>query len=101
MSKDKTTPQQQNKKKTNPTAAGDPSHTQESMNELYTAHQVHTLANLVFRRLAGGWAPAGGPAAHAGFAAGQAVPCGPASWTGAPMVHVPPGATPGPFYWYP
>ena len=28
---------------------------QENLNQLYTAHQVHTLAQLIFQRLAGEW----------------------------------------------
>jgi hypothetical protein len=65
---------------------------QDSMNELYAAHQIHTLAHLVYRRLSEGWSTAPGavprPVVHA---------------YGAPVPHVHPMPVPGPaiLYWYP
>jgi hypothetical protein len=59
---------------------------QDPMHALYAAHQVHTLAHMVFRHLSAG------------------TPAGP-QWTapmGAPNPPAPAPATPAPcFYWYP
>ena len=60
------------KKTETATGRGDAESAQSKMNELYTAHQVHTLAHLFFQHVAAGWrgarpwtAPGGGaPSRH-------------------------------------
>ena len=84
-----------NKKTSNTGAGGDPAGAQDNLNALYTAHQVHTLAQIVFQQLAGSWSnrvPCTAPAFGMGgmapnpFFYGQAFQ---------------PAAPPALFYWYP
>ena len=76
----------------------DPATAQDNMNELYAAHQVHTLAQIVFRHFAGWqggmpWTqPAFGAPTGAGFGTPVAMQGGPATF---------PAAPPALFYWYP
>ena len=72
--------------------------TQEKLNELYTAHQVHTLAQLIYQQIvarrSGGqpWTPSRGGGMSSPMN-GQSSPSG---WTGS--AH---GAPPPLMYWYP
>ena len=43
------------KKNESTTSGGDAASAQSKLNELYTAHQVHTLAQLIFQQIASGW----------------------------------------------
>lgn len=85
-----------NRKNTASGVTGDSATTQDNMNLLYTAHQVHTLAQLVYRQMAGGWqgqAPWAAPAARAGFPAAGPMIAGSAATL--------PSGPPALFYWYP
>lgn len=55
------------KKTETATGKADATDAQTKMNELYTAHQVHTLAHLIFQQIAAGWSvcPWTSPAAGA------------------------------------
>jgi hypothetical protein len=82
--------------------SGGTANAQDPLQTLYMAHQVHTLAQLVYQQVAAGqqppmgpWAPPAGPV----FTAPQVTP----GWGGAYQV---PGTVPGPhspnlLYWYP
>lgn len=59
-------------------AANDTGATQDNMNQLYAAHQVHTLAQIVYRHLAGGWQGQAGWTPQ-----GNALPQG-SGWQGQP-----------------
>ena len=95
-----------NKKGPTSGTAADAAGAQEKMNTLYTAHQVHTLAHIVYHHFAGGaplspWGMHPGAAfhplhtvPHTGMAVGASVPLSFAH----PAV---PGAPPALFYWYP
>jgi hypothetical protein len=90
------------------TRGGDAASAQSKMNELYTAHQVHTLAHLMFQQIASGWNGAPSWVTSVGAHAAAPVAGAPnlASWPSAAAVgqHHPPGVTtvPQPFmYWYP
>jgi hypothetical protein len=75
----------------------------DAMNDLYAAHQVHTLAHLVYRRLSEGWAQAVPPLARPmlhpvtpqAFAPGAVAMPGPGVMQPLPV----PGQAI--FYWYP
>jgi len=70
-----------------------PDMTQEKLNELYTAHQVHTLAQLIYQQVAARRGGQQAPMSGQPFQAGQSNPGG---WTanaqGAPQPLI---------YWYP
>jgi hypothetical protein len=87
-----------NRKASTTGVTSDPATAQDNMNQLYAAHQVHALAQIVFRQFAGWqgqtpWTqqPFGAPAG-AGFGS-------PVAMQGGPMT-LPP-APPALFYWYP
>lgn len=89
------------KKTDSATGRADTSAAQSKTNEVYTAHQVHTLAHLIFRQIAAGWgarpwtspgaaavtSPMPGHAHAPGWPAGGTAP-----QSGAPQPMV---------YWYP
>jgi len=72
--------------------------TQEKLNELYTAHQVHTLAQLIYQQIvarkSGGqpWTPSPG----AGMSSPMNGQSSPSGWTGSAQ-----GAPQPLMYWYP
>ena len=98
------------KKTSNTATTGDPIQTPENnISTLYTAHQVHTLAQILFRQIAVGWqsgaywfSPAG-----AGLPQSREIPAyamgGPApnSAPQAPGTGMLQGTPPALFYWYP
>jgi len=104
-----------NRKNSTVGVATDSSTAQENLNVLYTAHQVHTMAQFVYRHLAGGWrsqapwapnATGSYPAPFAATGNATAYPM-PGAMQGA-MPGVMPGAVPtfqaappALFYWYP
>ena len=106
--------QMSNRKHTTTTGvATDSATAQENLNVLYTAHQVHTMAQFVYRHLSGAWrgqtpwapnAAAGFPATTFGTSpnmSGFTLPGGamPGAMQGAvPTFHAAPPAL---FYWYP
>lgn len=98
-----------NKRATSATVGSDPGAAQDHMNVLYTAHQVHALAQIVYQKFTGSWTnqtPWGAPqmgafhsfaghgAASAPFTPGTmgTMGCGTAA---GPM------APPALYYWYP
>lgn len=96
-----------NKKPANPGVMGDPTSAQDNVSVLYTAHQVHTLAQIIFRQLSSSWPSRAPWTSPAGAAFGQAYAL-PAFGTG-PMAPNPvpwglpfqASAPPAFFYWYP
>jgi hypothetical protein len=104
-----------NRKPSNSGMSGEPTNAQDNSNAMYTAHQVHTLANLIYRQMAGSWAghagwpammtaPMSQPPFASGFpmmpdptAMGMGMTPGNGSWVGAPGYVAPPAL----FYWYP
>lgn len=62
--------------------------TRETLNEIYTAHQVHTLAQLTFQRMA-----AGRQFPATGYATPWSAPAGARAFA--------PGNNPAFLYWYP
>jgi len=96
------------KKSETTTGESDAANAQKKMNELYTAHQVHTLAHLIFQQITAGWSAAQPWAAQAGPTATTPMPGHPqaTSWpTGAGMAQhgaASPNGAPQPLmYWYP
>ncbi len=98
-----------NRKTTTATVSGDPAAAQDNMNTLYAAHQVHTLAQIVFQRLTAAglqsqapWSQS--PAQSPGRPFG-AMPPGPGFWPAQAPYSQGPGFAPVPqpalFYWYP
>jgi hypothetical protein len=81
-----------NKRATSAAVGSDPGAAQDHMNVLYTAHQVHALAQIVYQKFTGGWSPLERPAdgafhpsrtrapasVHAGH---DGVAIGPARWS--------------------
>ena len=94
------------KKSSNAGVSGETASTQDDMNILYTAHQVHTLAQLVFQHLTAGRLPRMGtspfaPPPSAVFTPPQAMQQG---WGSGCAVPGPPSGGPHAnalFYWYP
>ena len=101
-----------NRKQTAMGVSSDSATTQENLNVLYTAHQVHTMAQFVYRHLSGAWRNQNPWSQHAGagYAAPFAAAAAPGAGFGLPGAI--PGLMPGPvptfqaappalFYWYP
>ena len=103
-----------NRKQPTMGVATDSATTQENLNVLYTAHQVHTMAQFVYRHLSGAWRNQGpwsqpgagfpaqftGPTASPNFAMpGPMTGSMPGPMAGA--VPTFPAAPPALFYWYP
>lgn len=92
-----------------PTTAAGPDHgaTHEHLNVLYTAHQVHTLAQIVLQQITGSRSSAAPWAMSAGVACAYAGPGnGMASQASSPMGMGPgqgvnPAMPPALYYWYP
>ncbi len=104
-----------NRKHSTVGVATDSSAAQENLNVLYTAHQVHTMAQVVYRHLSGAWrnqtpwtpgatgnfpSTFGAPATAPGFTLpGTMQGAMPGAMPGAvPTFHAAPPAL---FYWYP
>jgi hypothetical protein len=93
------------KKSASKSATGDGARAQDPYKDVYTAHQVHTIANLTFQRMAGGWRPPGPwmvPPLDAAATAGAGIvgwPPGAAACPTAPGVAA--GTARPVFYWYP
>jgi hypothetical protein len=87
-----------NKKRGTTQEKGGADATQDKLNELYTAHQVHTLAQLLFRQLAaransvGPWTPSAGANPQRQASGGPI----PQTWAGARQ-----GGPQPLIYWYP
>ena len=100
-----------NRKQTTVGAMNDSATAQENLNVLYTAHQVHTMAQVVYRHLSGAWRSQTPwtPHATANFpqqftAAGNGMGFSlPGTMPGAMPGGVPAfqAAPPALFYWYP
>ena len=97
-----------NRKTSTTAVAGDPTGAQDNPNLLYAAHQVHTLAQIVFQRIASSWpnrAP-WTPLASPVFGQPCPMPAFGAGTTAAPPVASAPGSLQAAppqvlFYWYP
>ena len=94
------------KKTTNPDTSGDPIQTQDNVSTLYTAHRVHTLAQILFQQIAAwqrgaSWIP---PAAAVLPQFREMPAYGMGGSAPNPTLHgsgLPQGAGPALFYWYP
>lgn len=101
-----------NRKQATAGVATDSSTAQENLNILYTAHQVHTMAQFVYRHLSGAWRSQTpwAPNAGVGFPTTFGTSANMSGFTmpGGAMPNAMPGAVPtfhaappALFYWYP
>lgn len=94
-------------KKTPNPASGDPNPSQEPIHTLYTAHQVHTLAQILFRQITVGWQSGASwlPPAGAVLPQSREMPAYAMSGPAPNSALHPPGLLQGTpptiFYWYP
>lgn len=92
------------KKTTNSGISGDPTVAQENLNTLYTAHQVHTLAQMLFQQLAA-WQVRGPWSSPAGAVFAQPLAMPGMAWPAPGPAYHPQGFVQGApqalVYWYP